>query len=211
MVGTSVLFIDHLDSFSWNLVQSLAALGADVEVRTHARKPPPPAEPLRWTHLVLGPGPGGPGNTGYSRDWLQRASGRIPVLGVCLGMQLIASTCGATVVRGARPVHGHEVRIRHLGAGIFRDLPDPFTAGRYHSLVVEERSLPSELEPTAWSEDQVLMGFRHRHDPLEAVQFHPESVLSPLGDRLLGNFLGDRQGQPWTVGSRPAGLITDAS
>jgi anthranilate synthase component 2 len=211
MVGSSVLFIDHLDSFSWNLVQSLAALGADVEVRTHLREPPPQSEALSWTHLVLGPGPGRPEDTGFSLQWLRRATGKIPVLGVCLGMQLIASSYGASILHGAQPVHGHEVCIRHKGEGIFRGLPDPLAAGRYHSLVVEERSMSQELEPTAWSDDGVLMGLRHRLHSLEAVQFHPESVLSPTGDRLLGNFLTGGQDQPWTVGSRPAGCITDAS
>ncbi len=178
-----LLLVDNLDSFTHNLAQAFEVLGAEVSV---VRELPALADP---THLVLSPGPGRPEAAEVSRQALEHWKRKIPTLGVCLGHQVIALAYGARVSRAQAPVHGKTSRIRHDGGGLFAGLPSPFEAARYHSLTVEEASLPSELLPCAWSEDGTLMAFRHATLPLWGVQFHPESFLSPEGGRLLANFL----------------------
>jgi anthranilate synthase/aminodeoxychorismate synthase-like glutamine amidotransferase len=179
--------IDNYDSFTYNLVQYLAELGSEPEV---FRNDAVGVEQLgRYDALVISPGPGTPQEAGVSVEAIRRLSGRIPILGVCLGHQALAEAFGGRVVRH-RPVHGKTSMMRHDGGRPFAGLADPFPAGRYHSLIVERESLPSELEVSSWTEDGVVMGLRHRSHPTYGVQFHPESVLTGDGRRLLTNFLG---------------------
>jgi len=184
-----VLLLDNWDSFVWNLAQALGALGADpVVVRADAID----AERLAADppdRLVISPGPRGPADAGASVPAIRALAGRVPVLGVCLGHQCIAAAFGGRVVRAPAPRHGKTSEVRHDGRGVLRGLPSPLRAARYHSLAVEETSLPAELEVTARSDDGVVMGIRHRGLPVEGVQFHPESFLSPEGPALLRNFL----------------------
>jgi anthranilate synthase/aminodeoxychorismate synthase-like glutamine amidotransferase len=184
---TRVAVIDNYDSFTYNLVQYLAELGARPEVfRNDAVRP----EDLRgYEALVVSPGPGEPADAGISVEAIRALSGEMPVLGVCLGHQALGEAFGGRVVRNP-PVHGKTSRIRHDGRPPFEDLPDPFEATRYHSLVVEAATLPDELEASAWTEEGVVMGLRHRTLPAFGVQFHPESILTTEGHRLLRNFLG---------------------
>ncbi len=185
-----VLVLDHFDSFTHNLVQGLGALGASVRVARHDADP---ARLLstRLDRLVLSPGPGTPDRTGCASELLGLLDPTVPVLGVCLGMQLLARLDGAEVVPAPEPVHGRASRITHDGLGVFAGLEQSLEAGRYHSLCVRAASLPATWLPTAWA-GPVLMGMRHARLPREAVQFHPESVLTPLGGRMLANFLRGR-------------------
>jgi anthranilate synthase/aminodeoxychorismate synthase-like glutamine amidotransferase len=184
-----LLVVDNYDSFTWNLVQALGALGAPARVvRNDAidsdevlRRPP--------TRLIVSPGPGTPREAGLSIALIRSLAGRVPILGVCLGHQCIAEVFGGRVVRALGPVHGKTSLIRHDGLGVFKDLPSPFEAMRYHSLVVEESSLPADLLVSARSEEGEIMGLRHRRWPIEGVQFHPESYRSSCGPELLRNFL----------------------
>jgi len=186
-----VLLVDHEDSFVHNIEQALRALGAEVDVQ---RSTLPPAAAIRFDPdaVVLSPGPGRPGDrrrTRLSRAVLARWEQERPFLGVCLGHQLLAERYGARVVRAAAPVHGERTRIVHDGRGIFRGLPSPTYVARYHSLVVDPRSVPSALEVSAWGAGGVVMGLRHRSRPIASVQFHPESYLTATGPRLFANFL----------------------
>ena len=185
-----VLVVDHFDSFTHNLAQLLGGLGAEVVVR---RNDTPVALMLATepTHVVLSPGPGTPDRTGHSAELFARLPADLPVLGVCLGMQLMASLAGADVVRAPRPVHGRATPLEHEGRGIFLGLPPRCPVGRYHSLAVDASTLPGRLRATAWS-DGVLMGLEDRERRAWGIQFHPESVLTPHGSRLLGNFLQGR-------------------
>ena len=188
-VAVRVLLLDNRDSFVWNLAQGLGALGAEPEVvRSDAadlasllRDPP--------DRLVISPGPCGPAEAGLSVEVVRALGERVPVLGVCLGHQCIAAAFGGSVVRAPRPRHGKTSAVRHDGRGVLRGLPDPLTAARYHSLAVEEAGLPACLEVTARADDGVVMGLRHRSWPVEGVQFHPESFLTPEGPSILRNFL----------------------
>ncbi len=184
-----VLLIDNYDSFTFNLVQALAVLGADVTVRTHDQIGADEGLRSEPTHLVVSPGPGRPEDAGISLEIIEKAAGRVPVLGVCLGHQALAMVYGGVIVRSAAPLHGKSSPVNHDGKTIFRELPDPFEAGRYHSLTVDPSLVPDELEVTARTADGEIMGLRHRSLPVEGVQFHPESILSPDGNKLLGNFL----------------------
>lgn len=186
-----VLLVDHEDSFVHNIEQALAARGAKVLC---VRPGPSQERALAFDPdaIVLSPGPGHPTDrrmTGLSRSLLGRWERERPFLGVCLGHQLIADHFGGRVVRAAVPVHGERTRIRHDGRGIFASVPSPTLVARYHSLVVDPRTVPSELEVSAWGDGRVVMGLRHRHLPVESVQFHPESYLTPLGPAMLENFL----------------------
>jgi len=189
-----LLLIDNYDSFTWNLVQYFAELGAEVRVERNDALTLADIERLQPEQLVISPGPCTPNEAGISLAAIQHFVGRLPILGVCLGHQAIAQVFGGKVVRAERVVHGKTSAIHHSNAGVFSGLPSPFAATRYHSLVIARDSLPAELEETAWTqgaggERDCLMGLRHRHLPIEGVQFHPESVLSEQGHRLLENFL----------------------
>ncbi len=184
-----VLLIDNHDSFTWNLVQSLGILGAAVTVRTNDAITVEEADATDATHLVISPGPGRPERAGAMPAILSRLMTRMPVLGVCLGHQALAAILGGSVVRARTPVHGKTSSIYHDGATLYEGLPNPFPAGRYHSLAVAAESLPATLQVSAYTSEGEVMGVRHRSLPAEGVQFHPESVLTPQGERLLRNFL----------------------
>ncbi|MFA0888715.1 MAG: aminodeoxychorismate/anthranilate synthase component II [Synergistales bacterium] len=186
-----ILMIDNYDSFTWNLVQYLSELD---EVRTvrNDRVSLEEIGAMNPSHIVISPGPGTPEESGISRDAIRAFGGRIPVLGVCLGHQALGTVFGGRVVRAKEPCHGKVSAIRHEGEGILMGLPDPFMATRYHSLVVEESSLPEELKVTARTDDGTVMAMEHRDLPLFGVQFHPESVLTEAGMSLLRNFHGAR-------------------
>jgi anthranilate synthase/aminodeoxychorismate synthase-like glutamine amidotransferase len=186
-----VLLVDHEDSFVHNIEQALAAEGATVRC-LRSTGSPRDAVAFDPDAVVLSPGPGHPSDrrlTRLSRAVLDRWQAERPFLGVCLGHQLIGERYGGRVVRAAAPVHGERTRIRHDGRAIFRSVPSPTVAARYHSLVVEPRSVPPSLEVSAWGDGGVVMGLRHRRFPVESVQFHPESYLTPQGPRMLRNFL----------------------
>jgi anthranilate synthase/aminodeoxychorismate synthase-like glutamine amidotransferase len=188
---TSVLLIDNYDSFTFNLAQALGALGAIVEVVRADDARLEAAMEARPDRLVISPGPGRPEAAGRSPSLVRQAPERgIPTLGVCLGLQCAAIAFGARVVRAPEPRHGKTSFVRHDGKGIFKGVPDPTEATRYHSLMVDEASLPADLAVTARSDDGVVMALRHARLPLEAVQFHPESVLTKDGMLMLENFLG---------------------
>ncbi|HEY5467485.1 MAG TPA: anthranilate phosphoribosyltransferase [Coriobacteriia bacterium] len=185
-----ILVIDNYDSFTYNLVQLLSALGAEVRVERNDAIAADEALALRPAGIVISPGPGTPADAGVSSDVVRAAaSARVPVLGVCLGHQVIAEAFGATVCRAPRPVHGKTDEIAHAGTGLFAGLPDPFTATRYHSLCVDAGSIEEPLVAVARTGDGVVMGIEHRDLPIFGVQFHPESVLTPDGAKLLANFL----------------------
>lgn len=184
-----VLIVDNYDSFTYNLAQLLGALGAEVVViRNNASLAE--LESVDPDAVVVSPGPGQPDEAGVSNEVVAHFGRKVPVLGVCLGHQCIGTAFGADVGRAeVGPKHGKVTEVRHDDAGVFQGLPSPFAATRYHSLAIFEDSLPDDLEATAWAEDGTVMGVRHKHLPIEGVQFHPESILCEEGDRLLANFL----------------------
>lgn len=193
----SVLMIDNYDSFTFNVVQYLGELGAEVETHRNDAITLDEIEALAPTHLVISPGPCTPDQAGISLEAIRRFAGRIPVLGICLGHQAIGQVYGGRVVRAPQVMHGKTSRIRHLGQGVFEGLEEPLEVTRYHSLTVEREGLPDCLEVTAWcDEDDVtpglIMGLRHRTLDVEGVQFHPESILTRQGHELLANFLKRR-------------------
>ncbi|HTY95016.1 MAG TPA: aminodeoxychorismate/anthranilate synthase component II [Steroidobacteraceae bacterium] len=189
-----LLLIDNYDSFTYNLVQAFLVLGAAVEVHRNDEISVAAALDLAPTHLCISPGPGTPRDAGVSMDMIRAFAGRVPVLGVCLGHQSIVEVFGGRVVRAGRLMHGKTSRIRHDGRTIFAGLPQDCEVGRYHSLIAEEASMPQVLEISARTHENEIMGARHRSLMVEGVQFHPESILSPDGPRLLGNFLGQSGG-----------------
>jgi anthranilate synthase/aminodeoxychorismate synthase-like glutamine amidotransferase len=186
-----ILVIDNYDSFTYNLVQYLWELGAEVDVRRNDAIDAPSIERARPRAIVISPGPGRPESAGVTEEVVRRLGGRVPILGVCLGHQAIGHVHGARIVRAPVLMHGKTSLIRHGGRGLFAGLPDPFEATRYHSLVVERASVPEELEITATTEDGLVMGLSRRGPgaPLEGVQFHPESILTVEGKKILANFL----------------------
>jgi anthranilate synthase component 2/para-aminobenzoate synthetase component 2 len=205
-VTPRVLLIDNYDSFTWNLAQALGVLGAEVLVRRNDALTPDDAERLGPTHLVVSPGPGRPERSGASPAIMARLMPRLPVLGVCLGHQALATLLGGAVVRAPRPVHGKASPVYHDGRTLYEGLPNPFPAGRYHSLAVPADRLPADLMVSAYTSEGEVMGLRHRTLPAEGVQFHPESVLTPQGGRLLRNFLDlDPPGRP-AAGSGVVGV-----
>jgi anthranilate synthase/aminodeoxychorismate synthase-like glutamine amidotransferase len=190
-VGPRILVVDNYDSFVYNLVQYLGELGADPVVRRHDEVTLAEMIELAPDGLLISPGPGRPEDAGLSNAAIEEfAAQGVPVLGVCLGHQCIGQLYGGEVVRAPRVMHGKTSEISHSGTGVFAGLPNPFTATRYHSLVVARESVPAVLEITAESEDGLVMGLRHRDLPVEGVQFHPESILTTGGHDLLRNFLG---------------------
>ncbi len=189
-----MLLIDNYDSFTYNLVQAFAAHGADVTVPRNDAITVAEALELDLTHLVISPGPGRPEDAGVSLDMIAAFAGRIPVLGVCLGHQSIVQQQGGEIVRAERLMHGKTSMVKHDGKTVFEGLSNPFEVGRYHSLCAEEETLPDTLEITAQTDRGEIMGVRHKTLPIEGVQFHPESVLTPEGDRLMTNFM--RMGAP---------------
>ena len=184
-----ILLIDNYDSFTFNLVHYLGDLGARCDVRRNDAVTAAQAMAMAPEAIVLSPGPCTPNQAGICLELIQAAAGRIPVLGVCLGHQAIGQAFGGVVIRAPVPMHGKVSQVRHEGSDIFAGLPSPFAATRYHSLIVRADDLPSCLEATAWSEDGLVMGLRHRDLPIYGVQFHPESIASEHGHQLLGNFL----------------------
>ena len=187
-----LLMIDNYDSFTYNLVQYLAELGAALEVRRNDAIALDEVAALAPDGIVISPGPCTPREAGISVPCIQRFAGRIPILGVCLGHQAIGAAFGGDIVRASRIMHGKTSPIHHDGRGVFAGLPSPFDATRYHSLVIEPTTLPTVLERTAWTSDgdgEAIMGVRHRTHCVEGVQFHPESILTLEGKRLLANFL----------------------
>ena len=188
-----VFVLDNYDSFTYNLVQYLGELGAEVEVRRNDQVSVEEIEALRPERILLSPGPCTPQEAGISIDVIRHFAGKVPLLGVCLGHQAIGAAFGGMVVRAANLMHGKTSQVEHDGKTIFSGLPSPLVATRYHSLIVAERGLPSDLEVSAWALEKgggkVIMGLRHRRYPLEGVQFHPESVLTSGGKQLIRNFL----------------------
>jgi anthranilate synthase component 2 len=184
-----ILVIDNYDSFTYNLVQYLGELGADLEVVRNDAVDVEAIAARRPERIVISPGPGTPDQAGVSLDVIQRLGATTPILGVCLGHQAIGQAFGATVARAGAQMHGKTSQIRHDGRGVFSGLGNPFVATRYHSLVVLRDTVPADLEITASAEDGEIMGIRHRRYPVEGVQFHPESILTVEGKRLLANFL----------------------
>jgi anthranilate synthase component 2 len=184
-----VLVIDNYDSFTYNLVQYLGELGAGVQVRRNDEVTVAEVRQGRPSHILVSPGPCSPKEAGVSVDVIRSLAGEIPILGVCLGHQAIGCAFGGEIVRAAKLMHGKTSEIGHDGQGLFRGMPNPFRATRYHSLVIREASLPKDLVVTARSEDGEIMGVRHRTLAVEGVQFHPESVLTESGLKLMANFL----------------------
>ncbi|MCK5575695.1 MAG: aminodeoxychorismate/anthranilate synthase component II [Sphingomonadales bacterium] len=184
-----ILLIDNYDSFTFNVAQSLSALGEEVVVRRNDSLTLADVDKLAPSGIVISPGPGRPEAAGLSTQLIKRFSGLIPILGVCLGHQAIAHVFGGTVIRSSEVVHGKEAIVFHARGDLFRDMPLPFAAGRYHSLCVERASLPHDLEITADTGDGAIMAVRHNSHPTYGVQFHPESVLTPEGEQMFKNFL----------------------
>ena len=184
-----VLLIDNYDSFTYNLHQYLLEMGARVSVKRNDAITPEQALALDPQAIVVSPGPGRPEEAGTLLALLRLCAPRIPVLGVCLGHQALAQVFGGRVVRARTLMHGKVSRVRHDGKGVYRGLPRPLEAARYHSLCVERESLPPCFKVSAWAEDGTIMGIRHRRFPAEGVQFHPESIATPAGKKLLANFL----------------------
>jgi anthranilate synthase/aminodeoxychorismate synthase-like glutamine amidotransferase len=185
-----VLVVDNYDSFTYNLVQAFLSTGVDVIVEYNDDLTVERADELAPTHLVVSPGPGRPEEAGISVEMIRHFAGRIPVLGVCLGHQAIGVAFGAEVDPALSLMHGKSSQVYHDRKSVFSGLPNPFVGGRYHSLAVTEMTLPDDLVITAYTSDGEIMGVRHKRFQVEGVQFHPESVLTPLGDRIITNFLG---------------------
>lgn len=184
-----LLLIDNYDSFTYNLYQYLSELGAEIEVRRNDQVTLDEIAAMRPERIVISPGPCTPNEAGLSCEIIAAFGPHTPILGVCLGHQAIGQVYGGRVVRAPEPVHGKTSLMYHRGEGVFRGLPTPFAANRYHSLIVDGSTLPQELEITAETDDGLIMGLRHRSFPVEGVQFHPESIMTPVGKDLLRNFL----------------------
>jgi anthranilate synthase component 2 len=189
MPGPRVLVIDNYDSFVYNLVQYLGELGAEPQVYRHDALTVDEIDALAPDGILISPGPGRPEDAGVSNDVLTHLAGRVPIFGVCLGLQCMGQVFGGNVVRAPQVMHGKTSLIRHDDAGVFAGLPNPLEATRYHSLIVERESVPDCLEVTATTDDGLVMGLRHREHPIEGVQFHPESILTTGGHDMLRNFL----------------------
>ncbi|HEV2401666.1 MAG TPA: aminodeoxychorismate/anthranilate synthase component II [Candidatus Sulfotelmatobacter sp.] len=191
-----VFVLDNYDSFTYNLVQYLGELGAEVEVRRNDQVTVEQVDAMKPDRIVVSPGPCTPHEAGISIDLIRHFAGKVPVLGVCLGHQAIGEAFGGKVIRAPHLMHGKTSPVLHDNKTVFQGLPMPMTATRYHSLIVEEKSLPADLQISAWTTEKdgtrTIMGLRHKHFPVEGVQFHPESVLTDAGKKLVENFLGIR-------------------
>lgn len=185
-----IVVVDNYDSFTYNLVQYLGEMGASVQVLRNDAIDVDGLEAMEPEGVLLSPGPGTPDDAGITLACVERLAGRVPLLGVCLGHQAIAQSYGGKIVRADRLMHGRTSPIEHVGGGVFEGLPSPFTATRYHSLIVDRASVPDTLEVTAWTAEGEIMGLRHRELEVEGVQFHPESFLTEHGHALLERFLG---------------------
>ena len=190
-----LLLIDNYDSFTYNLVQAFMVLGAEVLVHRNDSITLDQAKSLQPTHLCISPGPGTPYDAGVSMRMIEAFAGEIPIFGVCLGHQSLVEVFGGKVVRAGRLMHGKTSLVHHDGQSILKDMPAPFSAGRYHSLIAQPESLPDTLEVSARTDEGEIMGVRHKTFAVEGVQFHPESVLTPEGPVLMGNFLKQRSGK----------------
>ncbi|MBL8272134.1 anthranilate synthase component II [Steroidobacter sp.] len=190
-----MLLIDNYDSFTYNLVQAFMVLGADVLVHRNDSITVDQAKSLKPTHLCISPGPGTPYDAGVSMRMIEAFAGEVPIFGVCLGHQSLVEVFGGKVVRAGRLMHGKTSLVHHDGQSILKDMPEPFEAGRYHSLIAQPDTLPDTLEVTARTDEGEIMGVRHKTFNIEGVQFHPESVLTPQGPVLMGNFLLQRSGK----------------
>jgi anthranilate synthase/aminodeoxychorismate synthase-like glutamine amidotransferase len=184
-----IAMIDNYDSFTYNLVQYFGELGAEVRVFRNDEVTCEEVLALSPSHIVISPGPCTPDQAGITLALIAAAAGRVPVLGVCLGHQALVEVYGGSIVRADRLMHGKASKVFHRGAGLYQGLPNPFSAGRYHSLIARRESVPGSFEVTAWTEEGEVMGVRHESLALEGVQFHPESILTPQGPRLLKAFL----------------------
>jgi len=200
-----LLLIDNYDSFTYNLVQAFLVLGAEVSVYRNDALTPSRARALAPSHLCISPGPGTPYDAGVSMDMIRTFAGSIPVLGVCLGHQSIVEVFGGQVVRAARLMHGKTSLVRHDGRTVFAGLPQPCEVGRYHSLIAAPGTLPESLEVSAQTDEGEIMAVRHRTLVVEGVQFHPESILTPQGPKLLGNFLR------YSAGERSRGATAEGA
>jgi len=192
-VKPRLLLIDNYDSFTYNVVQAFLVLGADVLVHRNDAITVDEAKALKPTHLCISPGPGTPYDAGVSMDMIRAFAGVVPVFGVCLGHQSLVEVFGGKVVRADRLMHGKTSVITHDGRGLYEGLPAEIEVGRYHSLIAQPGSLPPQLEVTSKTPEGEIMGVRHRELTIEGVQFHPESILTPLGPQLMGNFLKQRE------------------
>ena len=187
-----ILLIDNYDSFTYNVYQAVANLGHPLQVVRNDRISLADISVANYDAIIISPGPGTPDDAGLSKQIVREFAGKLPILGICLGHQVIGEVFGGNVVRAPQPVHGKTTEVAHQGHGLYTDLPQPFTAGRYHSLIVEESSLPECLEVTARNEENLVMGLRHRQFNVQGVQFHPESILTEHGHAMLKNFLEQR-------------------
>ncbi len=195
MRSTRLLLIDNYDSFTYNLVQAFMVLGADVLVHRNDQITVEQARALKPTHLCISPGPGTPYDAGVSMRMIEAFAGELPILGVCLGHQSITEVFGGNVVRAGRQMHGKTSMVTHDGQGVFADVKSPVEVGRYHSLIAKPETLPPVLTVTATTPEGEIMGLRHRELVIEGVQFHPESVLTPEGPTMMGNFLRMKGGK----------------
>lgn len=185
-----ILLIDNYDSFTYNLLHYVAVKGVEVVVKRNDELTADTALKLKPKGIILSPGPCDPDKAGICLELIGKAAGKVPMLGVCLGHQAIGQAFGGKVIRGEKPMHGKVSDVTHTQKGIFKGLPTPFQATRYHSLIVERQSLPEVLEVTAETSDGTIMGLQHKHYPIHGVQFHPESIASEHGHRLIENFVG---------------------
>ena len=190
-----ILLIDNYDSFTYNVYQYVASLGHAVTVIRNDMTTVEEIDKAGYSGIIISPGPGTPANAGISKAVIAWSAGKIPLLGICLGHQAIGEVFGGQVIRAPQPVHGKTEYIIHRGQGLYQGLPQPFVAGRYHSLIVEKAGLPECLEITATSQDGLIMGLKHREYDMEGIQFHPESILTPKGMTILENFANRTHGR----------------
>lgn len=185
-----ILLIDNYDSFTYNIYQMIANMGREVEVIRNDKITTVEIDSAKYEAIVISPGPGTPDDAGVCKDVVRVFAGKVPILGICLGHQVIGEVFGGKVIRAGKFVHGKTSPVKHIGTGAYQGLSQDILVGRYHSLIVERESLPDCLEITAELEDGMIMGIRHRDYKVEGIQFHPESILTPDGEKILGSFLG---------------------